>query len=115
GAIRSTEALAEDDFRRFGPRLQGEAMEQNLALVDALTSIAEELSCSLAQLALAWVLAQGSDVIPIPGTRNPGRLAENLAAAALQLGPAQLDRIAANFPVTAVQGERYPDMSSIDE
>ncbi len=114
GSIRSTDTLAEDDFRRLGPRMHGSAIKHNLALVDAVRQVAQGRDCTLAQLALAWVLAQGPDIVPIPGTRNLGRLQENMAAAQIELSPADLAQIDIAFPPHAVQGERYPDMSHID-
>jgi aryl-alcohol dehydrogenase-like predicted oxidoreductase len=114
GTIRSTDALADTDFRRSGPRLQGAAIQQNLALVDAVRQIAESRGCTLAQLALAWVLAQGADVVPIPGTRHVDRLRENLGSSAVELTPQDLRLIEESFPADEVRGQRYPDMSHID-
>jgi aryl-alcohol dehydrogenase-like predicted oxidoreductase len=107
GAIRSTESLAPDDYRRAAPRLSGENFDRNLALVDAIGTLAAARGVTSAQLALAWVLSRGPHVLAIPGTRSIARLDENLAAADLTLGAdelAELDRIA---PLGAAAGERY--------
>jgi aryl-alcohol dehydrogenase-like predicted oxidoreductase len=114
GTITSIDALDAGDLRRHGPRLQGAALHRNLSLVRAFEQLATERGCTPGQLALAWVLAQGPDVVPIPGTRHAGRLRENLAAAEVELTPGDLARIEGIFPPGVVQGERYPDMSSID-
>ena len=117
GAITSAESLEESDSRRAGrfPRFEGEALEANLALVAAVRSIAERKGCTPGQLALAWVLAQGEDVVPIPGTRRVSYLEENVAAAAVGLEPADLDELSRAVPRDAVAGPRYGDMSSIDD
>ena len=96
------------------PRLNGEALEANLRLVDRVRQIAEEKGCTPGQLALAWVLAQGEDVVPIPGTKRVRYLEENVAAADVVLTPEDLRRIADAVPADAVVGQRYGDMSSID-
>ncbi len=116
GAIRKVEDLAEDDWRRHNPRFQGANFTKNLQLVDAVRAIAEEKDCTPAQLALAWVLAQGRDVAPIPGTRSPERLAENCDATAVALSADDLARIEAAFPADAAEGLRYPEaaMASLD-
>src|SRR6201996_6161597 len=89
GQIRSIDDLAEDDWRRTNPRFQGEAFEANLRLADEVAEIAKGLDATPAQVALAWVLAQGEDLVPIPGTKKPERLEENAAAADLSLTEAQ--------------------------
>ena len=114
GAISSTDSLEPDDFRRRNPRFRGDALQANLALVDAVRSIAETKGVTPGQLALAWVLAQGDDVVPIPGTKRLAYLEENIAAASINLIEPDLAAITAAVPVDAVVGERYPDMSSID-
>jgi aryl-alcohol dehydrogenase-like predicted oxidoreductase len=114
GEIRRSADLAADDWRRNSPRFQGDALDHNLALVDASREVAAELDCSLAQLALAWVLAQGDYIVPIPGTKRRKYLEQNVAATALQLTEAQLTRLAELVPPEAVQGDRYADMSAID-
>jgi aryl-alcohol dehydrogenase-like predicted oxidoreductase len=108
GAIRSAEQLSPDDRRRIHPRFQGENLDHNLALADALRALAEEWSYTPAQLALAWLLDQGEDIIPIPGTRSITRLDENALAARIQLDGARRDRIETLLTAHAVAGARYP-------
>ena len=105
GRFKSPDDLDPDDFRRHGPRFQGEALEQNLKLVAKVEELAREKGCTPAQLALAWVLAQGEDVVPIPGTKRRTYLEENLAAADIELTPDELARIDAEIPAAA--GDRY--------
>ena len=116
GAIQKPEDLADDDWRRHNPRFQGENFAKNLALVDAVRAIADEKGCTAAQLALAWVLAQGDDLAPIPGTRSPERLEENCGATTVALSADDRARIAAAFPADAVVGTRYPEaaMAALD-
>ncbi len=111
GAIRSPDDFAEDDWRRTNPRFTGEAFTANLRLVDAVRAMAEEKGVSAGQLALAWVLAQGDDVVPIPGTKRRRYLEENVGAVALELSPDELDRLARIAPPGAAVGGRYPDSS----
>jgi aryl-alcohol dehydrogenase-like predicted oxidoreductase len=106
GAITRPDQLADDDWRRQNPRFQGDNLEANLRLVETVTKLAAEKSVTPAQLALAWVLSQGDDIVPIPGTRRIGYLEQNLAALDVQLSPddlAALDHIGAD-----VAGTRYP-------
>jgi aryl-alcohol dehydrogenase-like predicted oxidoreductase len=112
GTITSTDSLDADDFRRHNPRFQGDALEANLKIVEAVRTVAERKGATPGQLALAWVLAQGEDVVPIPGTKRVGYLEENVAAAGVELSRADLDELAAAVPDAV--GERYPDMSTID-
>jgi aryl-alcohol dehydrogenase-like predicted oxidoreductase len=116
GAITSEQSLDETDSRRsaYFPRLNGEALQANLRLVDQVRAIADEKGCTPGQLALAWVLAQGDDVVPIPGTKRVKYLEENVGAADVTLTADDLDRLAQAVPREAVVGERYGDMSSID-
>jgi aryl-alcohol dehydrogenase-like predicted oxidoreductase len=114
GAIRSVEGLAEDDFRRRNARFQGENLEHNLQLVDRVREIAGEKGVTPGQLALAWVLHQGDDVVPIPGTKHVRYLEENVAAAEVELTADDLARIDEAAPVGAAAGERYPDMTYIN-
>lgn len=108
GKIRSVDALAADDFRRTSqPRFGRENLQKNLAMVDALTALAESKGCTPAQLALAWVLAQGDHVIPIPGTRTKRYVDENIAAAALSLTADDLSALDQIAPKGTVSGERY--------
>ncbi|GGO76069.1 aldo/keto reductase [Nocardioides deserti] len=116
GAITDESSLAEDDSRRsaYFPRLNGEGLRANLRLVDRVREIAEEKDATPGQLALAWVLAQGDDVAPIPGTKRVRYLEENVGALELSLDADDLRRLDEAVPRDAVVGERYGDMSSID-
>jgi aryl-alcohol dehydrogenase-like predicted oxidoreductase len=107
GAIRSIEDLDEDDYRRFSPRFQGENFQRNLDLVARIEELAERKGVTPAQLALAWVLAQGEDIVPIPGTKKVPRLEENAAAAEVELSEDELREIADALPEAA--GPRYPE------
>jgi aryl-alcohol dehydrogenase-like predicted oxidoreductase len=109
GQFRSTDGLETNDFRRAGPRWQGENLEKNLALVDKIEAIAVEKGCTTAQLALAWVLAQGDDIIPIPGTRREKYLTENIGATEIILSADDLMRLNAAVSPDAVAGTRYPE------
>ncbi|MGH7545015.1 MAG: aldo/keto reductase, partial [Gemmatimonadota bacterium] len=109
GAIRSVDDLAPDDWRRANPRFQGENFRKNLELVDAVQEVAREKACTPAQLALAWVLAQGEHVVPIPGTRSAERLAENAAAVDIELTSEELDRLDRIAPQGIAAGMRYPE------
>jgi aryl-alcohol dehydrogenase-like predicted oxidoreductase len=111
GQIRSTDVLDADDFRRRNPRFAGENLQQNLRIVAEVEAVAAEAGATPAQVALAWVLAQGDDIAPIFGTRRVTRLEENLAAADLDLSQEQIARLNA-LPVPV--GERYDDMSAIN-
>ncbi len=114
GAIRSIDALASNDFRRVSPRFQGANFELNLALADAVRDIAREFDATPAQVALAWVLAAGEDVVPIPGTKRVDRLEENAGSVHLTLSIEQRRRIEAAAPKHAVVGDRYADMSMVN-
>jgi aryl-alcohol dehydrogenase-like predicted oxidoreductase len=107
GTVRTLNGLPENDFRRGVPRFQEKNLAQNLRLVDQLSAIAAQKGCTAAQLALAWLLAQGDDIVPIPGTKRRKYLEENAGAAGLTLSPADLARIEAAIPKAAVAGERY--------
>lgn len=109
GAIRRFEDLAADDFRRRSPRFMGDNFTKNLALVDAVSAMARDKGCTPAQLALAWVLAQGDDVVPIPGTRSIARLEENLGALDVALTADDLARLSATLPPDIVAGQRYTE------
>jgi aryl-alcohol dehydrogenase-like predicted oxidoreductase len=109
GTLRSPEDFAPDDYRRSNPRFQGENFQRNLALVDKVRSLAKEKDCTPAQLALAWVLAQGEHIVPIPGTRRVRNLDENLGALNVHLGSAELTAIDAVFPLGAPAGARYSE------
>jgi aryl-alcohol dehydrogenase-like predicted oxidoreductase len=112
GAITSVDDLPENDFRRRNPRFAEEALAANLAIVDAVRGLAEAKGVTPGQVALAWVLAQGEDVVPIPGTKRVRYLEENVAAAAVVLTPAERQQLDSALPKPV--GDRYPDMSSID-
>jgi aryl-alcohol dehydrogenase-like predicted oxidoreductase len=116
GRFRRLEDLAPDDYRRSSPRFQGENFAKNLALVDRVREIAREKGVAASQLALAWVLARGGDVVPIPGTAKVSHLEENLATLDVRLSPADLARIDAAAPRGAAAGTRYPDagMANVD-
>ncbi len=107
GQIKRIEDLETDDYRRGSPRFQGENFRKNLALVEEINAIAAEKRCAPSQLALAWVLAQGKDIVPIPGTKRRKYLEENVGALAVELTPADLARIDRAFPRGAASGERY--------
>jgi len=111
GAIQSPEDLDEDDWRRDNPRFQGENFDKNLELVAKVEEMAEEKGVTAAQLALAWLLHQGDDVVPIPGTRHVGRLEENAAAAEIELSDDELQRLESVIPPELVAGTRYPEAS----
>jgi aryl-alcohol dehydrogenase-like predicted oxidoreductase len=109
GQIKRIDDLAADDFRRQNPRFQGENFNKNLELVARVEEIAKEHKCTPAQLALAWVLAQGDDIVPIPGTRHPKRVEENVGALNVVLSENDLRRIDAAAPKGVAAGERYAE------
>jgi aryl-alcohol dehydrogenase-like predicted oxidoreductase len=109
GQIKSFDDLAPDDYRRNSPRLQGENFQKNLELVKRIEEIAAEKGCTPAQLALAWVLAQGEDIVPIPGTKRRKYLEENVAALEVEITPEELRRIDEVAPRGAAAGTRYPE------
>lgn len=109
GGIASPDDFEAGDSRRSNPRFQGENFQRNLRLVEAVKVIASDKGATPAQLALAWVLAQGEDVVPIPGTKRVRTLQENVAALNVTLTPDDLARIEAVFPRGAAEGERYPE------
>ena len=113
GQITSPDDLEEGDFRRHNPRFQGENFKRNLDLVDKVREIAAEKECTPGQLALAWLLARGDDVVPIPGTKRVRYLEENIGALDVKLTEGDLRRIDAVAPVGAAAGDRYPDMSTV--
>jgi len=108
-SIPSAAALAEDDPRRRHPRYTGKNLETNLDLVSHIAAVAREKNCTPAQLALAWLLARDPGLVPIPGTRRPARLAENLGALAVKLSAADVKRLSDAIPVGAAAGTRYPE------
>jgi aryl-alcohol dehydrogenase-like predicted oxidoreductase len=109
GALRSPQDFDEDDYRRHSPRFQGENFARNLQLVAQVKTLAQDKGVSPAQLALAWVLAQGQDVVPIPGTKQQRYLDENLAALEVTLNTQELAQLEAIFPPQAAAGARYPE------
>jgi len=109
GQIQRYEDLAEDDYRRFSPRFQGENFQRNLDLVQKIIEIADEKDCKPSQLALAWLLAQGEDIVPIPGTKRINYLEENVGALAISLSGTDLERINRVAPQGIAAGERYPE------
>jgi aryl-alcohol dehydrogenase-like predicted oxidoreductase len=116
GAFKTIDDLALDDYRRNSPRFQGHNFQKNLDLVKEIEAIAHEKRCTPAQLALAWVLAQGQDIVPIPGTKRRIFLEENIGAIEVKLTQADLDRINRIFPRGAAQGTRYaaPQMAALN-
>ncbi len=114
GRFKGPEDLDENDFRRHGPRFSGEALEHNRKLAAKVEEIAREKGCTPGQLALAWVLAQGDDVAPIPGTKRVAYLEENVAAASVPLTDDDLKALEDAVPRDAVVGDRYSDMSTVN-
>jgi aryl-alcohol dehydrogenase-like predicted oxidoreductase len=109
GQFKKFEDLPEDDYRRHSPRFQGENFQKNLDVLRRVEEIAREKKCTPSQLALAWVLAQGSDIVPIPGTKRRKYLEENAAAFDVKLSSEELRRINEVFPPESASGARYPD------
>ena len=109
GQIKSPEDLEPDDWRRQSPRFQGENFRRNLDLVARVEAVARRKGCTPGQLALAWVLAQGEDIVPIPGTKRRRYLEENLAAAGIELSAGDLAEIDEAMPAGAASGERYAE------
>ncbi len=114
GAIKKYEDLAEDDWRRNMPRFKGENFQKNLDVVAEVEKIAAEHGAKASQVALAWVLAQGEDIVPIPGTKHRKYLEENAAATAIKLTREDMDRMDSIFPKGVAAGNRYPDMSTVN-
>ena len=113
GAIKAPEDLPEGDTRRRHPRFSGELFSKNLELVARVEEVARRLEATPSRVALAWVLARGEDVVPIPGTKRRQYLEENVGADELVLGADELDALDEVFPPGAAAGDRYPDMSSV--
>lgn len=114
GQIKTPDDFEPDDFRRHNPRFQGENFRKNLELVDKVTQIASEKGCKPGQIALAWLLAQGEDIVPIPGTRHTEYLQENIEAVDIALSAEDLQRIDEAAPKGSAAGDRYPDMSTVN-
>lgn len=108
GKIQQLDDLAADDWRRNGPRFQGDNLQQNLGIVRRLEAVAHRKNCKPAQVALAWILAQGTDIVPIPGTKRRSYLEENVVALKITLSPADLAELNEAAPVGATAGARYP-------
>jgi aryl-alcohol dehydrogenase-like predicted oxidoreductase len=115
GQYKSFDELPENDFRRRNPRFQGENFQKNLDLVAAVERIAKTKGVTAAQLALAWVLSRGDDVVPIPGTRHVQRLEENVGADTVELTREDIIEIDEILPVGSASGARYPDMSTVNK
>lgn len=111
GKLQKMDDLAPDDWRRRGPRFQGENFQHNLAIVHRLEALAQKHKCKSAQLALAWVLAQGEDIVPIPGTKRRSYLEENVAAIEIKLTPGDLAELHRVAPAGSAAGARYPESS----
>ena len=114
GRIRSADDLDERDFRRRGPRFQEDNLQRNLELVTEVEELAAQKGSTPSQVALAWVLARGDDIVPIPGTKRRPYLEENAAAAAIELTQEDVDRLERAFPLGVAAGDRYPDMSTVN-
>ncbi|MBD2578699.1 aldo/keto reductase [Oscillatoria sp. FACHB-1406] len=114
GTVTRFEDLAEDDYRRQSPRFQGENFAKNLELVKQVKQMAAEKQVTPSQLALAWLLARGDDIVPIPGTKRRSYLEENIAATSISLTSEDVNRLEAILPLGATAGDRYSDMSSVN-
>ena len=114
GRFRTPDDFAEGDYRRSAPRFQGENFDRNLQLVDRVKEMATEKGCTVGQLALAWLLAQGEDIVPIPGTKKRSRLEENLGAIDVTLSANDLSRLDELAPAGVAAGDRYASMATID-
>ncbi len=114
GRFRSPEDIPEDDFRRHNARFQGGAFEHNMRIVDGISELARERGTSAAQVALAWVLRRGEDIVPIPGTKRRRYLEENVAAADLELSANDMRVLDEVAPPGVTMGDRYPDMSTVE-
>jgi len=114
GNYTDPSALADDDWRRSHPRFTGDNLEANKAIAETVREISTEVGCTSAQLAIAWVLAQGDDIVPIPGTKRAKYLDENLAAADIVLSDETLTRLDEAFPLGVTQGDRYISMNTVN-
>jgi aryl-alcohol dehydrogenase-like predicted oxidoreductase len=113
-SFNSPEEIPEGDFRRNNPRFQGDNFHKNMELVNKVKEIADEKGVKPGQLALAWVLAQGEDIVPIPGTKHQNYLEENIAAVDIELSDEDLRRLNEAMPAGSTAGDRYPDMSTVN-
>ncbi|HEY9818729.1 MAG TPA: aldo/keto reductase, partial [Candidatus Obscuribacterales bacterium] len=114
GQLQSPDDIADDDYRRHSPRFQGENFAKNLQLVEQVKAIAAAKQVTPAQLAIAWLLTRGEDIVPIPGTKRRRYLEENVAAVNITLTTTELEQINAVMPQGAAVGDRYPDMSTVN-
>jgi aryl-alcohol dehydrogenase-like predicted oxidoreductase len=114
GTIKSADDLDETDFRRNNPRFQDGNLQQNVERIEQIEAVAAEKGVTAAQIALAWVMAQGDDVVPIPGTKRVSYLEQNAAAAEIELTPDDLSRLDEAFPHGSTAGDRYPDMTRVN-
>ena len=114
GQFKSPDDFPQDDYRRHSPRFQGENFNKNLAVVEQVEEIAKAKGVTPSQLAIAWLLAQGNDIVPIPGTKRRKYLEENVAAADITLTPEELKQIEAAAPQGVTLGDRYPNMSQVN-
>jgi aryl-alcohol dehydrogenase-like predicted oxidoreductase len=114
GSFKSLADLPEGDWRKNNPRFYQENFDQNLKLTETVKAMAAEKNITSAQLALAWVLAQGLDIVPIPGTKKRNRLVENAGAVDVELSVSELKKLDEAFPLGAAAGQRYPDMSAVN-
>jgi aryl-alcohol dehydrogenase-like predicted oxidoreductase len=108
GQIKSLASLSANDWRRGAPRFQGENLQKNLELLRGVETIAQQKGCSVAQLALAWLLSKGEDVVPIVGTKRRKHLEENIGALQIVLSPEEIHKIEEAVPPNSAAGERYP-------
>lgn len=114
GKIKSVDDLETNDYRRNNPRFTGENFQRNIDIVDRIVALAREKGVTPSQLALAWLLTRGEDIVPIPGSRRRKHLDENIAAASIAISPEELARIDEAAPVGAASGDRYPDMTRVN-
>jgi aryl-alcohol dehydrogenase-like predicted oxidoreductase len=114
GRFKTIDDLEPTDYRRLSPRFQGDNFNRNLDLVRRIEEIARDKGVTPAQLALAWVLARGNDIVPIPGSKSIGHLEENIAAAEIALTPEELARIDEVAPKGVASGDRYPSMAAVN-
>jgi aryl-alcohol dehydrogenase-like predicted oxidoreductase len=110
GSIKSPDDFADDDFRKISPRFQGENFNKNLVLVNQIDALAKKKGCTAGQLTLAWLMAQGEDIIPIPGTKKTKYLEENLGALKVELTESEIEEIRKDVEAVEIVGGRYPEM-----
>lgn len=115
GRYKKENDFGGEDYRGHQPRFQGENFQKNLRIVEVVEKIAQKIKATPAQVAIAWLLSQGEDIVPIPGTKSPKRLEENAKAAEINLGREELETLSREIPVNAAAGDRYSDMSSVNQ